>query len=316
MSGRRGDGAHGDDTHGDVAAATAAAGADAAEGEGGAGPVEGAGIRDRIDSGYGRLSPQEQRAADFILDHLDDLAVYTATEIAEQSGVSKATVSRLFRRLGFTDAQEVRDQARASRSRGVPVGPTRASGGLAEHAEAERHNLDVMLSGLADGRLERAAALVAGAERVVVAGFRNSYPVALHLRQQLVQARDDVRVAPQPGQSIGEELVGLGARDVVVLVGFRRRPAGFAGVLSSLAARGVPVVLVADPSLRGVDVTVRLDCPVETPAPFDSYASAMSLAALLAGAVLTETVRAGRPEGGRSRVAEITELYAELSELE
>lgn len=176
-------------------------------------------------------------------------------------------MSRLFRRLGFTDAQEVRDQARASRSRGVPVGPTRASGGLAEHAEAERHNLDVMLSGLSDGRLERAAALVAGAERVVVAGFRNSYPVALHLRQQLVQARDDVRVAPQPGQSIGEELVGLGARDVVVLVGFRRRPAGFAGVLSSLAARGVPVVLVADPSLRGVDVTVRLDCPVETPAP-------------------------------------------------
>jgi hypothetical protein len=73
---------------------------------------------------------------------------------------------------------------------------------------------------------------------------------------------------------------------------------------------------VADPSLRGVEVTVRLDCPVETPAPFDSYASAMSLAALLAGAVLAETVRAGRPEGGRSRVAEITELYAELSELE
>ncbi|WP_217271257.1 MurR/RpiR family transcriptional regulator [Frigoribacterium sp. VKM Ac-2836] len=300
-----------DDTLGD-----AADGAKPAKDAGGAGPVEGAGIRDRIDSGYGRLSPREQRAADFILDHLDDLAVYTATEIAERSGVSKATVSRLFRRLGFTDAQEVRDQARASRSRGVPVGPTRASGGLAEHAEAERRNLDLMLSGLADGRLERAATVVAGAERVVVAGFRNSYPVALHLRQQLVQARDDVRVAPQPGQSIGEELVGLGARDVVVLVGFRRRPAGFAGVLSALAARGVPVVLIADPSLRGVEVTVRLDCPVETPAPFDSYAGAMSLVALLAGAVLTETVRAGRPGAGRSRVAEVTELYAELSELE
>ena len=43
-----------------------------------AAPPEG-GIRDRIDSGYGALSPQEQRAADFILDHLDDLAVVTAT---------------------------------------------------------------------------------------------------------------------------------------------------------------------------------------------------------------------------------------------
>jgi hypothetical protein len=42
----------------------------------------------------------------------------------------------------------------------------------------------------------------------------------------------------------------------------------------------------------------------------------MSLAALLAGAVLAETVRAGGPEAGRSRVADITGLYAELSELE
>lgn len=283
---------------------------------GGAGPVEREGIRDRIDSGYSRLSPQEQRAADFVLDHVDDLAVYTATEIAEQSGVSKATVSRLFRRLGFSDAQEVREQARASRNRGVPVGPVRASGGLAEHAAAERRNLQALLDGLADGRLERAAALVTSADRVVVAGFRNSYPVALHLRQQLVQARDDVRIAPQPGQSIGEELIGLGRRDVVVLVGFRRRPAGFAGLLSALSARGVPVVLVADPSLRGAEVAIRLDCPVESPAPFDSYASAMSLAALLAGAVLAETVRVGRARGGRGRVAEITALYSELTELE
>ena len=269
------------------------------------------GIRDRIDSGYGSLSPREQRAADFILDHLDDLAVVTATEIAEQSGVSKATVSRLFRRLGFSDAQAVREQARAARGRGVPVGPTLASSDLAPHAASEHRNLQRMLDGLADGRLETAARLVAGAERVVVAGFRNSYPVAMHLRQQLVQARDDVRLAPQPGQSVGEELVGLGPADVVVLVGFRRRPAGFAGVVRSLAARGVPVVLVGDVTARAGEVAVRLECPVDSPSPFDSYAAAMSLVALFASAVLGE-----RPSAGRSRVGEVTSLYADLAELE
>jgi len=269
------------------------------------------GIRDRIDSGYGALSPREQRAADFILDHLDDLAVVTATEIAEQSGVSKATVSRLFRRLGFTDAQEVRDQARASRNRGVPVGPTSASSDLAPHAAAEQRNLQRMLDGLADGRLADAARLVADARRVVVVGFRNSYPVAMHLRQQLVQVRDDVRLAPQPGQSVGEELVGLGPGDVVVLVGFRRRPAGFAGVVRSLAARSVPVVLVGDASARAADVAVRLECPVDNPSPFDSYAAAMSLAALLASSVLAE-----HPRTGRTRVGDVTGLYADLAELE
>ncbi|WP_197982199.1 MurR/RpiR family transcriptional regulator [Frigoribacterium sp. CFBP 13707] len=275
-----------------------------------AAPAEG-GIRDRIDSGYGALSPQEQRAADFILDHLDDLAVVTATEIAEQSGVSKATVSRLFRRLGFTDAQEVREQARVARGRGVPVGPTTASGDLAPHAASEQRNLQRMLDGLADGRLADAARLVADAQRVVVVGFRNSYPVAMHLRQQLVQVRDDVRLAPQPGQSVGEELVGLSPRDVVVLVGFRRRPAGFSGVVRSLAERGVPVVLVGDASARAAEVAVRLECPVDSPSPFDSYAAAMSLVALFAAAVLAE-----HPRTGRTRVGDVTGLYADLAELE
>lgn len=79
-------------------------------------------IGQRIDRSYGELSPQEQRAADFILDHLSDLAVYSGTELAQRSGVSKATVSRLFRRLGFENAQEVREHARSLRSSGVPVG--------------------------------------------------------------------------------------------------------------------------------------------------------------------------------------------------
>ncbi|GAA4267523.1 MurR/RpiR family transcriptional regulator [Frondihabitans peucedani] len=271
-------------------------------------------IRTRIDSGYGELRPQEQRAADFILDHLDDLAVYSATEIATASGVSKATVSRLFRRLGFADAQDVREHARSLRRRGVPVGPTSAaSGGLAQHLAVERANLDALLAGLGDGRLEEAAALVAAAREVVVIGFRNSYPVALHLRQQLAQARPDVRIAPAPGQSVGEKLAGLGPRDAVVLVGFRRRPAGFAGVLASLEAQDVPVVLVVDPAARlpSADSTRVLVCPVDSVAAFDSYAAAMSLANLLAAAVL-----AVAPGAGRARIGGITALYSELGELE
>lgn len=274
-------------------------------------------IRTRIDSGYGQLTPQEQRAADFILDHVDDLAVYSATEIASSSGVSKATVSRLFRRLGFADAQDVREHARALRRRGVPVGPADVRGDLEQHVvdhfAAERRNLEAMLAGLADGRLDGAATLLAGAREVVVAGFRNSYPVAHHLRQQLVQVRPGVRLAPSPGESIGEELAGLSARDAVVLVGFRRRPKGFAEVLGALETRGVPVVLVADPAARLTTAasTRVLACPVDSVAAFDSYAAAMSLMNLLAAAVLAVS-----PGSARTRIGVITGLYAELGELE
>ncbi|RKR76001.1 MurR/RpiR family transcriptional regulator [Frondihabitans australicus] len=274
-----------------------------------ASPLTGAGIRVRIDANYVALTRQEQRAADFILDHLDDLAVYSATEIASSSGVSKATVSRLFRRLGFADAQEVREHARELRSRGIPVG---APADLAAHAATEHAALDRMLAGLADGRLDEAVRLLAGAARVVVLGFRNSYPVALHLSNQLTQARPDVRLAPAPGQSVGQELAGLGPADAVLLVAFRRRPSGVGLVLDALATRGVPTVLVSDPAFRpALGAGVHLTCPVEATGAFDSYAAAMSLAQLIAVRVLALGGGAGR-----ARVADVTALYGELGELE
>lgn len=265
------------------------------------------GIRARIDESYAALSRQEQRAADFILDHLDDLAVYSATEIAASSGVSKATVSRLFRRLGFADAQEVREQARELRTRGVPVG---APGSLAAHAASEHAALDRMLASLGDG-LDRASALVAGAGSVVVMGFRNSHAVALQLRGQLSQARGGVRIAPAPGQSVGEEIAGLTSHDVVVLVGFRRRPAGFDGIVAALTARGVPLVLLVDPGWRGATGdAVVLTCPVDAVGAFDSFATAMSLVALLSTQVLALSGAAGP-----ARVTDIADLYGELGEL-
>ena len=185
-------------------------------------------IGQRIDRQYAALSPQEQRAADVVLDRLDDLAVYNASEIAELSGVSKATVSRLVRRLGYEDFAQVRAQAKVLRRLGTPIGGAApaADPGTARsaHLAAEQHNLLAMLDGLADGRLETAARLLADAADVAVLGRRNSYPVALHLRQQLAQVRGRVGLLPVPGQSLGEDLADLGADDAAIVVGFGAAP--------------------------------------------------------------------------------------------
>ncbi len=58
-------------------------------------------LDERLKGQYASLSPQEQRVADFIFDHFDDLISYNSAELAQLSGVSKATVSRLFKRLGY-----------------------------------------------------------------------------------------------------------------------------------------------------------------------------------------------------------------------
>ncbi|MET0469004.1 MAG: MurR/RpiR family transcriptional regulator [Aeromicrobium sp.] len=276
------------------------------------GPANDLRIDERIAERYAALSPQERRAADVLLAHLDDLAIYRAAELAELAGVSKATMSRLFRHLGFDDFGEVREHLRGLRSQGVPV-TIEGAPSLVAHLEHEIANLQSAMARLDEDRLDTAATLVAQARRVVVLGLRNSYPVALHLRQQLSQARPGVTLAPQPGQSLSEELLGVESVDAAVVVGFRRRPDNLEELLAILQAAGTPIILLADPTARALAsrATVWLECPLTTASAFDSYAAAMSVAAVLADRVLD---RVG--DAGEDRVTAIDASYRALREIE
>lgn len=269
-------------------------------------------IDERIATHRGALSPQERRAADTLLEHLDDLATYRAAELADLAGVSKATMSRLFRSLGYSDFDEVREHLRAIRAVGEPRA-TEGPASLPVHARAEAAAIAAALSRPA---IADAVAALADAAHVHVVGWRNSHVVALHLRQQLVQARPHVRLAPAPGQVVGEELAEIEAGDVVVVVGFRRRPSGFGAFLTEAGRTGARVVLVGDPSAaehlgRIGRSGIWVECPVATDLSFDSYAAAMSLVAVLADGVL-----ARRGAAGRERVTSISATYQRLAEVE
>ncbi|WP_136065234.1 MurR/RpiR family transcriptional regulator [Modicisalibacter radicis] len=271
----------------------------------------------RLQQHFSELGPQERRVADFILAHLEDLAVYSAADLSRLSGVSKATVTRLFKRLGFDDFKAVKAHARQLRHYGVPLASnteTLENGveRFRRHAEREKNNLRHCLEGLTQGVFDAVVGALDEAPEVAVVGYRNSYPVALHLRQQLLQARAGVRLLPAPNQSLAEELIELDARALIVLIGFRRRPRLFETLIETLAHRQQRVLLIGDSTAAKYNdrVTWRLECALETISAFDSYASAMSLVSLLANAMLHR-----RLAQGRARIGEVTELYQELEEL-
>lgn len=273
-------------------------------------------LADAVASSYDVLTPQEQRVADVIRSRPDEIALYSSAELARLSGVSKATVSRLYRRLGFSGSQEVRDLLRAQRGAGVPVDLAPGRGVDDRLAAQYRSDVDALTrlyTRLDPVGLAEVAERIARAPQVLVIGQRSGYPIALHLRQQLAQLRDGVRLAPEPGSSVGEELEGIDAGDVVVLLGFQRRPSGFRRLLDAVSASPATGVLVADPSGRRFEGILDrfLEVPTASPSPFDSYAAAASLVSVLAGSVLAA---AGEP--GARRVAAIDRRYAELGELE
>lgn len=274
-------------------------------------------LDERLKAQYASLSPQEQRVADFIVDHFDDLISYNSAELAQLSGVSKATVSRLFKRLGYEKYRDMRDELRTLRQSGMPLTDHREAvqGNtlLARHYKQEMANLTQWVNALDARQFAEAINALVKARRVVIIGMRNSWPLALHLRQQLLQARGQVVVLPQPGQSLSEELVDLCEEDIVVVMAFRRRPRIIRPLMQQLQQRGVPQLLICEPQAHSLFPLAcwRLCSPLDSVSAFDSYASANSLINLLANALLHEILDSGRP-----RIHDIATLYQQLDELE
>lgn len=67
-------------------------------------------IEQRIRSGYGDIRKSEQRAADYILDHLNHVRELSLDRLANEAEVSQPTVIRMLKALGFKGYREFRDQ--------------------------------------------------------------------------------------------------------------------------------------------------------------------------------------------------------------
>lgn len=272
---------------------------------------------ERLRAEYAQLAPQEQRVAGFILDHFADLISYNSAELSRLSGVSKATVSRLFKRLGYESYRQMRDELRVLRQSGMPLTDSRdaVQGNtlLARHYKQEMANLTHWVNHLDGGQFLAVIQAMRNARRLCLVGLRNSYPVAMHLRQQLLQVRGRVSLLPQPGQTLAEEVVDLDAADMVVVVAFRRRTPQIRPLLLLLRDNGVPVLLISEPQAQTLIPLARwhFATPLDSVSAFDSYSSAMSLANLISNALLHATLAQGR-----QRIHNIADWYGELDELE
>lgn len=276
---------------------------------------------DRIRRSFDSLTGAEQEAARFILGHLTDVVVCNSAELADLSGVSQPTMSRLYRKLGYANAGEFRRDIRRFHQPGAPETDNmgRSEGNMIDaHLRRDVDSLTRTFARLDETRIGHVARAVLKAGHVGVIGFRNGYPAALHLREQLMQLRSGVRVLPEPGQSVAEEIADYGPDDLVILIGVRRRPAVFARVMGALGKAGVPMVVIGDATVRALpecaggeaaDVTI-IETDLSTRV-LSSYTAVFGVISLLVDAV------ADLVDGeGADRIAAINARFRDLDELE
>lgn len=277
-------------------------------------------IIQRIHAKIADMPEGEKRAASLILDNPGELSVWSATELATLANVSNATVSRLFKRLNYGTFEEARREARELRSQGSPLYWFKRSGTAAPHGDEpsvrlqnEMQRIEAALAALPGDRCDRIARRLASAERIRLFGFRNSHFLASYFAASLAQFRPGVAKLMPQGQTAAEGLTELGDKDLVFIVGFRRRPANFSRMVASSVSTGAGVILLTDPSISVIPAGVEhtIICPVESSQPLDAYGGALVILRSLA--LKTAAALDGK---GRRYLEKLEALRSTLGELE
>ena len=262
----------------------------------------------RIEAKFPSLSPSSRLIANYIQQNPMSVISQSTADIARFTETSKATVSRFFRNLGFESHQDAKDAILAMREKGLPMALGQDE---PDHFQKELLNVSRTYEGLKDAAVKDVVDLLAHSDRITLIGYRNAYPLALHFRQQLKQVRSTVRLLPQPGQTLGEDLVDIPENEVVVLLGFRRRTRLFKRIIDVLDHH--TTILITDPTgqIYNNRVNHLLVCHPGQSTAFDSYAAPMSLISFLANKVF-ETLG----EKAVKRATRISQMYDDLEELE
>ena len=278
-------------------------------------------IEDRLRDIYEELPRSERLLADIIIDFPGDLATHSISELVTRANTSNAAATRLIKRLGYKDFREIRKQAREAKAQGSPrylhtidhhSGDFKSE--IKQHLDCEVQNLLSSFDALSEEMFDEITKCIEKADNIWVIGYGNSYMPAMYLRQQLIQLRQCVEILPRPGQAIEKDLSGLSERDLVVVVGFRRRKDVIYQLMKYAQELGTRVLYVTDHSedkTAGLaDWTIR--CMVKSTSLFDSYISAFSVLNYICASVSDHLGRAASDR--LSRAERLHDIFSRIEE--
>jgi len=278
-------------------------------------------LESRIRQVYEQLSAAERRLADVVLTRQQALLGYSATELAAMAGTSKSSAARFFRRVGYAGFDEFRQQVRAHQAQTSPLARMaqvrrRDTPGaqLQAHARNDAQRLQAWAEGVSDEALDSAITLLARSRKVWVLGYRHSHVTALYAQALLSQVRAEVFLLNEAAGREAELLAGLGEKDVLLAVDFRRRSTRLPPMVEAARTAGARVLLLSDAPVSALAAQAQavLRCaPAAEEGLFDSYVCAISLVNYLATAVAEQT-----KSQANERLARIERLHAVLGDLE
>ncbi len=227
-------------------------------------------LAERLRREYESFSPAQQALARYLVDHIAELPLLSAHEIAVAAHCSPATVVRFAQALGYSGYPELQRTVRAAQRPALPprragqLGLFTGGDGIKNLFAADHLALDDALSRLgADGIAPLAAAL---AERtpLIVAGEGHARPVVSLIEERVARAGRQVVVVESLEPRVRARLANMEPGAGVLAVAVGREITVADAALDAARTHGVPGVSLVDSSLSpiaraGVSLVVPAD---------------------------------------------------------
>ena len=255
---------------------------------------------DRVKERITSLSPSEQRVANVVLKHPEEVLHAPISQIAKMAGVSQPTIVRFCRSMACTGLSDFKLRMARSAASGTPfvhneVTPKDATGDIAAKV------FDNAISSLMRSRnrlhrdaIERAATLISKARRVEFYGLGNSGITAQDAQHKFFRLGISC-VAYNDSHVQGMAATLLEARDVLVAISASGRTIDLINAARVARAGGAKVIVItrADSPLAEVaDVVIDADT-LEDPDVYSSMTTRIIHLVFIDILAVTVAVRGG-----------------------
>lgn len=225
-------------------------------------------VLDRLTEAYDDMSPQLRKAAQFVIDNPNDIAVKSIHEVADAAEVHPNTLVRMANAVGFDGYRTFRRpfseylrqggdsfQDRARWLQSIAEGG-RLGGLYSEIAETALTNVQQLFSETTADELKAAADLIVASRRAYVLGVGTGFALAHNFWYVTRMAFDHIIQVPRTGTLAIDDIARIGPDDVLLAMTFqpfrtdvieafgRARDAG-AKLIALSDSRTSPIVLDA-----------------------------------------------------------------------
>lgn len=232
-------------------------------------------LKETIVKQYESLTPELQKAAQFLIEHTSESAVVSMRAFAELAKVRPATLLRLAKALGFQGWNELKS-AQIGDMGISDIGYSKKAYSITSSPGTELSSSQSIIKNIEaaeqtnERALHDAALMLQQANKIYICGFRASFSIAYYLHYILSLFKENISLIDGLACNFELSVRNFQANDRVILIGFNPISRELLKILDKAQESQCKIITITDNPLsafaRNSDVT--LICSIQNPSFF------------------------------------------------